>query len=187
MFPDSFAREIAENFVACITDVCDKIEIVGSLRRYKAAVNDIDIIAIPRFTQIKDETLFGEPTQQNMLDQRLAQLCIDGTLSLMMNGPKTKRFLKTEPDRHYSDPDDECVPIDVFIANPQTWWTLLLVKTGSKNHNIMIARRAIDMHMQLKADGSGLLSPGGSIIPIESEEHIFRLLNLPYRIPEDRE
>jgi DNA polymerase/3'-5' exonuclease PolX len=51
----------------------------------------------------------------------------------------------------------------------------------------MLARRAIDMHMQLKADGTGLLSPGGSIIPIESEEHVFRLLNLPYRIPEDRE
>jgi DNA polymerase/3'-5' exonuclease PolX len=51
----------------------------------------------------------------------------------------------------------------------------------------MLARRAIELHMQLKADGTGLLSPGGSIIPIESEEHVFQLLNLPYRIPEDRD
>ena len=41
-----------------------------------------------------------------------------------------------------------------------------------------LQRRAIDMHMQLKADGTGLLSPGGSIIPIESEEQIFKHLNL---------
>ena len=63
----------------------------------------------------------------------------------------------------------------------------MLIRTGSKNHNIMLAKRAIEMHMQLKADGTGLLSPGGSIIPIGSEEHIFEHLNLPYRIPEDRD
>ena len=186
MFPDSFARGIAELFVNDIKDTCEQIEIVGSLRRQKYAVNDIDIIVIPKFIQEDDETLFGEPVQTNLLDRRLSQFCFresvpsgKGTLSLEANGPKIKRFIKSV--------DGEDVPIDIYISNKDTWWTLMLIRTGSKNHNIMLAKRAIEMHMQLKADGTGLLSPGGSIIPIESEEHVFRLLNLPYRIPEDRE
>jgi len=179
MFPDSFARDIAETFVNDIKDTCEQIEIVGSLRRNKIAVNDIDIICIPKFIQEEDETLFGEPVQTNLLDRRLSQFCFKGILSLEANGSKIKRFIKSV--------DGEDVPIDIYIADKNTWWTLMLVRTGSKNHNIMLAKRAIDMHMQLKADGSGLLSPGGTIIPIESEEQIFRLLNLPYRIPEERE
>ena len=186
MFPDSFARGIAESFVNDIKDTCEQIEIVGSLRRQKYAVNDIDIIVIPKFIQEDDETLFGEPVQTNLLDRRLSQFCFresvpsgKGTLSLEANGPKIKRFIKSV--------DGEDVPIDIYIASKDTWWTLMLIRTGSKNHNIMLAKRAIEMHMQLKADGTGLLSPGGSIIPIGSEEHIFEHLNLPYRIPEDRD
>jgi DNA polymerase/3'-5' exonuclease PolX len=179
MFPDSFAREIAESLVNDIKDTCEQIEIVGSLRRYKPVVGDIDIIVIPKFIQEDDETLFGEPVQTNLLERRLSQYCFKGILSIESNGPKIKRFIKSV--------DGEDIPIDFYIADKSTWWTLMLIRTGSKNHNIMLARRAIDMHMQLKADGTGLLSPGGSIIPIESEEHVFRLLNLPYRIPEDRE
>jgi DNA polymerase/3'-5' exonuclease PolX len=179
MFPDSFARYIAETFINDIKDTCEQIEIVGSLRRQKYAVNDIDIIVIPKFIQEDDETLFGEPVQTNLLDRRLSQFCFKGTLSLEANGPKIKRFIKSV--------DGEDVPIDIYISNKDTWWTLMLIRTGSKNHNIMLAKRAIEMHMQLKADGTGLLSPGGSIIPIGSEEHIFEHLNLPYRIPEDRD
>ena len=179
MFPESFAREIAETFIADIKDTCEQIEIVGSLRRHKMAVNDIDIIAIPKFIQEEDETLFGEPVHTNLLDQRLSQFCFKGLLTLESNGSKIIRFIKTV--------DGEEVPIDVYIANKQTWWTLMLIRTGSKIHNIKLARRALEMHMQLKADGTGLLSPGGSIIPIEGEEQVFKLLNLPYRMPEDRE
>jgi DNA polymerase/3'-5' exonuclease PolX len=179
MFPDTFARDIAEKFVNDIKDVCEQIEIVGSLRRQKYAVNDIDIIVIPKFIQEDDETLFGEPVQTNLLDRRLSQFCFRGTLSLEANGSKIKRFIKSV--------DGEEVPIDIYIASKETWWTLLLIRTGSKNHNIMLAKRAIEMHMHLKADGSGLLSPGGTIIPIESEEQIFKHLNLSFRIPEDRD
>ncbi|MGD1045371.1 MAG: hypothetical protein ABR936_08610 [Bacteroidota bacterium] len=179
MFPESFARGVAEGIINDIKNDCEQVEIVGSLRRFEPVVSDIDIICIPKFIQEEDETLFGEPVQTNLLDRRLSQFCFKGTLSLESNGPKKKRFIKSV--------DGENIPIDIFIATKETWWTLLLIWTGSKNHNIMLARRAIELHMHLKADGTGLLSPGGSIIPIESEEHIFRLLNLPYRIPEDRD
>ena len=179
MFPHSFAREIAEDFINQISAACDRIEIVGSLRRQKIVVNDIDILVIPRFIQMDDETLFGGPYQENQLDKQLSQLCLSRDLELEANGSKIKRFLKTV--------DGDTVPIDLYIATEQTWWTLLLIRTGSRNHNIKLARRALELQMHLKADGSGLLTSSGSIIPIASEEEIFSHLRLEYRPPDDRE
>lgn len=179
MFPDTFAREIAEDLVSELSGFCDRIEIAGSLRRRKHAVNDIDLVVIPKFIQVQDESLFGEPVRENLLEKKLSQLCLIGQLDLEANGSKIKRFLKTV--------DGDTIPIDVYIANEQTWWTLLLIRTGSRNHNIKLAKRAMDLHMHLKADGSGLLAPGGTLIPIHREEEIFRHLGLAYRPPEERE
>jgi len=179
MFPHSFAYEIAKTFIDEIRDSCQKIEIVGSLRRNKPCVNDIDIIVIPRCSEERDDSLFGEPQMQNLLERKLAYLCMNHSLSLEANGPKIKRFVRNV------DGDD--VPIDVYIASEHSWWPLFLIRTGSKTHNIKLARRAQDLHMQLKADGSGLITPGGTLIPLEGEEHIFRLLGLSYRTPEERE
>jgi len=179
MFPDTFARDIAEDFINQISASCDHIEIVGSLRRHRIAVNDIDLLVIPRFIQMEDETLFGGPYQENQLDKHLSQLCLSRDLELDANGSKIKRFLKTV--------DGDTIPIDLYIATEQTWWTLLLIRTGSRNHNIKLARRAMELQMHLKADGSGLLTSNGRIISVGSEEEIFRHLNLEYRPPEERD
>ncbi|MDP2886761.1 MAG: hypothetical protein Q8P51_17275 [Ignavibacteria bacterium] len=179
MFPDTFARDIAEDFINQISAACDRIEIVGSLRRLKIVVNDIDILVIPRFIQMEDETLFGGPYQENQLDKQLSQLCLSRDLELKANGSKIKRFLKTV--------DGDTVPIDLYIATEQTWWTLLLIRTGSRNHNIKLARRAMELRMHLKADGSGLLTDAGGIITVHSEEDVFRHLGLEYLPPEERD
>lgn len=179
MFPYAFALDIANDFISQISAACDRIEIVGSLRRLKIGVNDIDLLMIPRFVQMEDETLFGGPFQENQLDKQLSQLCLSRDLELDANGSKIKRFLKTV--------DGETVPIDLYIATEKTWWTLLLIRTGSRQHNIRLARRAMELQMHLKADGSGLLTSSGSIITVGSEEEIFQHLKMQYRAPEERE
>ena len=179
MFPDTFAREIAEDLISELSGFCDRIEVAGSLRRKRQAVHDIDLVVIPKFVQMNDESLFGHPVQENLLEKKLSQLCLRGELDLVANGSKIKRFLKTV--------DGDTIPIDIYAATGQTWWTLLLIRTGSRNHNVKLARRAMDHHMALKADGSGLLTPGGSLIHIHSEDDIFHHLGLAYRLPEERE
>jgi DNA polymerase/3'-5' exonuclease PolX len=179
MFPESFARDIAQDFINRISVACDRIEIVGSLRRQKIAVNDIDLLVIPRFIQMEDETLFGGPYQENQLDKQLSELCLSRDLELDANGSKIKRFLKTV--------DGDTIPIDLYIATAQIWWTLLLIRTGSRQHNIKLARRAMELQMHLKADGSGVLRSSGNIISVSSEEEIFQHLKLEYRPPEERD
>ena len=55
------------------------------------------------------------------------------------------------------------------------------------NHNIKLARRAMELGMHLKADGSGLMTDAGGIIAVHSEEEIFQYLKLDYRSPEERD
>lgn len=178
MFPYRQAIKVAEELLEHLKPSCERIEIVGSLRRRKSHVNDVDVIAIPSFSMSEAETLFGDPVQQNLLDIRISDLCPGNGFTLQTNGPKIKRLLKRGKG--------ESIPIDIYIANDSTWWTLKLIRTGSRSHNIELARRAIQKHMILKADGTGLLTAGGSIILIDSEEAIFHHLELPFRSPEER-
>lgn len=83
------------------------------------------------------------------------------------------------------------VPVDLYLATPETWATLLLVRTGSKDHNIRLATLARNKGMMLKADGSGLFTldaPGKPSIRVagDTEVSIFAALGLRYAPPERR-
>jgi DNA polymerase/3'-5' exonuclease PolX len=178
MFLSSLANSVATELVDILSPHCDRIQIVGSLRRNASTVHDVDLLAIPRFAESEDSSLFGEPVMINLLDRKLADFCHSNVLQLISNGPKVKRFVK-----HLGN---QQLPIDIYIATPETWWTHLLIRTGSKEHNIQLVMRAVNIHMQLKADGSGLLTAGGSLIQIQSEQEIFTRLGLPHKPPEER-
>jgi len=48
MFDLSYAQGIAEGLVEQLAPHCDKISIAGSIRRQRAFVKDIEIVAIPK-------------------------------------------------------------------------------------------------------------------------------------------
>jgi DNA polymerase (family 10) len=83
--------------------------------------------------------------------------------------------------------------VDIYIGTEETWATLLLIRTGSKEHNIKLCSLAKSKGMQLKADGTGLfeLSVSGCDgewvrIAGDTEESIFEALGLKYLKPEER-
>ena len=62
----------------------------------------------------------------------------------------------------------------------------MLIRTGSKEHNVRLCARARSVGMKLHADGSGItLKDGVRHVP-QSEEDIFAALGLPYEKPEER-
>jgi DNA polymerase/3'-5' exonuclease PolX len=174
-----YAMEIAESFCNEIKAFCEPPTpiIVGSLRRKCSQVNDIDIVVIPKIEKTKDDTLFGEPVDINILDRKLAELCFDERMKVDVSGSKIKRFLEF---------DNSEVPIDVYIADSETLPTLLLIRTGSKLHNIKLCVRARDMRLQLKANGEGLIDAQLRPIKVLSEEDIFKILGFAFVPPEGR-
>ena len=76
--------------------------------------------------------------------------------------------------------------VDIYYANPKTWATLLLIRTGSKESNIRLCSQAKSLGMKLKANGDGIIGVDGHLIPIESEEQVYQILGLPYQEPWER-
>jgi DNA polymerase/3'-5' exonuclease PolX len=62
------AKRLADCLVKAIAPYCERIEIAGSVRRKKADVKDIEIVAIPRWEERPDmSSLFAEPQRVNLL------------------------------------------------------------------------------------------------------------------------
>lgn len=165
------AQAIANQVKDKLASYCEKIEIAGSIRRRRPWVNDIDIVLIPK--------------NQGQLAYQLQ----------MLGRPKLggMRIIRVELASG--------LMLDVYIATPETFATLLLIRTGSKAHNIMLCKRALNMDMRLHADGSGLFRLGGLVatddaadgdreetrIAGDTEASIFEALGMKYKDPEKRE
>ena len=76
--------------------------------------------------------------------------------------------------------------VDIYVCEPETWATLLLIRTGSKENNIRLCSRAKDMGWHLAASGDGLFNEREERIAGDSEISIYNALGLPYQRPEQR-
>ena len=155
------AKTIADRVKDILAPYCSRIEIAGSIRRRKPVVHDIDIV------------LEENPNTILSMTNALASI---GTLEL--NGPKIKRL-------RYKDKTQE-IPIDIYIATPETWATLLLIRTGSKENNIRLASLAKSRGWHLKANGEGLFDEHARMIAGHTEESIYQTLGIPYQEPHQR-
>ena len=91
----------------------------------------------------------------------------------MMDGPKITRILHGG------------IQVDVYYATEETWGTLVLIRTGSRESNQRLCSLARRKGWQLKASGEGLLDSSGKKIA-GKEEDIFSALGLTYMRPEER-
>lgn len=174
--PFEQADAAAKNICALLNECCDRIDIAGSIRRKRRVIHDVDLIAIPRSTRSAPTTLFGDTVEVSLLAELITRMSQQGMVKIIKRGEKYQRLEFTNLQ----------IPVDLYLASEATWSTLLLIRTGSKEHNIYLCSRARDLGMQLKADGSGLLKNGRPFAN-DSEESIFRALDLDFVPPEKRE
>lgn len=151
------AQIIADNVVSRLSPYCSRIEVAGSVRRKKATVNDIDFVLIPT-----------DPWQLQSEIMRL------GGGQVKMSGSKITRL-------SYNG-----VQVDLYFATPETWATLLLIRTGSTESNIRLTTLAKKRGWHLHASGLGLFNEKGERIAGDTEDSIFEALGIPYQRPEER-
>ena len=150
------AEELAGEIVEHIHPFCERVEIAGSIRRKQSEVRDIDLVLIPK---------------------PLSWHRIVATLQRRMNAEVLKR------GDSIAQLTIKGVNVDLYVANEQTWGALLLIRTGSAEHNIKLSKRALSMGMKLTHKG---LTKEGKVIA-STETEIFEALDLPYVEPEERE
>jgi len=164
--------------------LCKKVMIVGSIRRQKLEVNDIDIVVIPR--PLGDENW-------NRIAYALGHA---HNMAQLKKGPKLMTFQHYDRDfggtPGFFNPSSADYSVDIYHATPETWGILVLVRTGSKEHNVKLCSLALSKGMKLSA-AEGVLKPLESFpsmmrtVASKTEEDIFSALGLAYIEPKDRE
>jgi len=156
---------------------CERVMVAGSVRRRRPEVNDIDIVAIPKTNMERFvEGWFKGPIHLVSADaiwESMIKNLIDTFHAVVeRKGPKlvTLKVAGTS--------------VDIYRATPETWGVLLLIRTGSAQHNMKLCSRALNMGLQLSA-AEGVLADG-RVIASRTEEEIFRALNMAYVPPEER-
>jgi len=171
------AKDIAIELISpdthLIVNHFKKMVICGSIRRKREYVHDIDIVAIQKPENVY---AFGEES----LNSTISKLDPAG----MNSPPEEKRFLLGDKIKRFMY---KGIMVDLYLATERTFETLVLIRTGSKEHNIRLTTLAMGKNMKLKAGGEGLVDrENESMIYEDTEDGI--LMKLLGRIPkpEDR-
>jgi DNA polymerase (family 10) len=159
------AQQLAAKILQTIDPLCERTAIVGSVRRRRPEVHDIDIVVIPkpfmwgRIPILMKSELYAKPG---------------------IGGPELIRMYVP-----FAGSPDGQAQVDFYAATVQTWGVLLLIRTGSTDHNVRLCTHAKALGMMLSA-ARGVIE-NGSVIASKTEEEIFKALVLEYVRPEDRE
>jgi DNA polymerase/3'-5' exonuclease PolX len=165
------ALEIAHALIERLSPACERLEIAGSVRRGKAEVGDLELVAIPRIGTVSD--LFGTPMQQSLLDTALAGIGI----RRLKDGPRYKQIVLPEG-----------INLDLFITDRERWGWIFLLRTGPQefSHWLVKPRRyGGGLPSYLRAD-EGALWRGNQMIETPEERDVFDLLGLPWMEPSER-
>ena len=154
------AQAIAEDVVKQLSPHCEKVEVAGSIRRRRPLPNDIDIVLVPK------------PLMDYAVHQVLMEL---GGGKMKMAGKKIARVDLGE------------IELDVYIATEETWSTLLLIRTGSKESNQRLAAEAQRRGWRLAASGGGLFNENNERIAGDTEASIFKSLGFRNLEPWERD
>lgn len=157
------AERIAMTVLDSLRPFCSRIEVAGSIRRRRPDPHDIDIVLIPK-----------DPWKLDMTIR-----CLGNT---PVTGGKLQRLIL--PPAASGEPGTQ---VDIYFATPQTWATLLLIRTGSKESNIRLCWLAKQRGWHLAANGDGMFDAQGRRIAGDTERSIFAALGELWLEPEERD
>lgn len=164
--PYSQAAELVDNVTSYIennTDItcADSVKFLGSFRRHKALIADLDILVI------------GEDNYVKIIK------ALEGVdkLSIVVKGCNKTTFVFNTPEK---------TTMDVTWCSPEQEPFSILHFTGSAASNIRLRAKAVKMGYKLNQYGIYDSEGNATTYPIKTEEDIFTFLELPYVKPENR-
>jgi DNA polymerase/3'-5' exonuclease PolX len=181
----STALNIAQWLADSLRPFTERIEIVGSIRRRRPQVKDIELLFIPKY-RLKAADLFSLQASE-MTDcaaNAIETLVTQGVIAARANkldrltwGKQNKLAVHVESG----------IPVDFFATTEDKWWNSLVVRTGGKKTNIRIAQLALDKGWSLEAYGTGFRKlHGGEHYQTTSEADVFEFVGLPCLSPPQR-
>jgi DNA polymerase (family 10) len=155
----SKAQILAEQVESIVKPLCDKLEVVGSIRRQRPMVGDVDFVAVAT------EGGWGKIVQV----LKKAKVICAGKSVIKLTYPFENKVFQ----------------VDFYRATEQTFGVQELIRTGSADHNVWLASYALSKGFRLKYS-EGLIKDKVAVAG-ETEESVFTALGLQCPEPQLRE
>jgi len=159
-------RSLLQDIMPLARDVCSKLErlkgvekvsLAGSLRRKKETIGDVDFLAASK-------------NPKKVMDFFVA---LPGVKKVWGKG-ETKASVRMK----------DGFDMDLRVVPAKSYGAALQYFTGSKEHNIVVRKIAIEKGLKLSEYG---VFSGSKMIAGKTEEGVYRAIGLPYIEPELRE
>ena len=165
-----FAEKCVARILAWLRPHAELIYVAGSIRRRCQSIGDIDLVIIPNTAAILD--LFGNATgNRNLTSEEVRRTCLEKGWPMRTDGETCQIF------------ESGGVQVDIWYATPETRGTVLMCRTGSKEHNIWLAATAAARGAHWNPHHG--LKIGGKVIAA-TEEEIYSALGIDFLPPEAR-
>jgi len=173
----SEARIIANKVREHISPAMDRIEIAGSVRREKPVVGDIELVAL-----VADR-------------EKLLKLISDVGQTIKPSVPGVIPWSPKPDSRYIRVRLSEGMNLDLFIAKPENWGGLFLMRTGSAagaDGNAFNGFTPGCFARWKKLSGGGRMTevmptmPDGTQLPVYEEQDFFDLLEMDFVPPVER-
>jgi len=173
----SEARNIADKVLNHVRPAMARIEIAGSIRREKPVVGDIELVAI-----VDDR-------------DKLLRLLGDVGQTIKPSVPGAIPWTPKPDSRYIRVRLEEGMNLDLFIANPDNWGGLFLMRTGSAagaDGNAFNGFTPGCFARWKKLSGGGRMTevmptmPDGTQLPVPEEQDFFDLLEMDFVPPVER-
>jgi DNA polymerase/3'-5' exonuclease PolX len=150
------ARIVAEAVLRHLQPYCDRIEIAGSLRRNKLDVGDVELVCIPK----QSEILFFV----QVLDQYEH-----------VKGKATGKYIQIKAHG---------INVDIFMATEDNWGYIYAIRTGNADFSKRIVGTWLPKHGYQCKDG--YVWRDGNKIPVKDEKTLFAMMGISWIKPEYR-
>ncbi|MDP1662476.1 MAG: DNA polymerase/3'-5' exonuclease PolX [Phycisphaerales bacterium] len=188
------ARDLADRVIALLRKgkQVQQIEAAGSMRRARDTVGDIDIL-VATTDAAKTVKAF---TTLPMVASVLAAGETRASVRMAKTGGSRWEQAEAVDDEHTPTPTGPTVQVDLRVVPAEHFGSALLYFTGSKDHNIHLRQRALDMGLTVndygvytndKNDDTPPHKRGAKPLASKTEPEIYKVLKLPFIPPEIRE
>jgi DNA polymerase/3'-5' exonuclease PolX len=183
------AEEVARRLTAVMAPFCLRVEIAGSIRRSCPEVKDVELVAVPRWSDrpAPIQSLFVEESERvNLLHEWATHEAV-GT-GVRWIKPGTSEVVDWEPKpegKYWRALVDDTVKLDLFLAAPENYGMIMAIRTGCAEFSqalMTYAKHRTGYHVE----GGYLRDREGAPLETPEERDVFDLLGVDFVKPKER-
>lgn len=174
----SSALAVAKTLTELLLPMSQEIAIVGSLRRKRTLIGDVELLIIPKWsTNLMDEPDKTVPTALDVYIQNRYKLIKGGGVFKGNGRDRLKRFM-------YDAAGFE-IQVDLWLQDENTWGVNKMIRTGNETFSkFMVSKAAARAGVRFK--NARVVPYGRQPLDTPTERSVFEALGVPYIDPQRR-